>query len=300
MPEAFTDARLARIADKLAVARVMTVRPTPFGSDVHKFELRPPLPETVVTEFEERHEIELPSGYRLFVTDLGDGGAGPGYRMRPLRDTCDGRCRPGHLARSSPYLPGPRYYGDWEQRHEDPPGPHRVFLPGTLWLADHGCTLHTQLIVTGPSRGRLFNLDVDGPVGPYVVEDQDFLAWYERWLDEAMTGYDVGWFGERLPLTEAELLQVLAADAAPHRRIRAGESLLLLPAVSDRAWHALEHAARFDDDPVVRSALWEVLDSTRPFDPPKIVPIPPSAVDASAPEPTQFRHDPWAADPWAD
>jgi integrase/recombinase XerD len=33
-----------------------------------------------------------------------------------------------------------------------------------------------------------------------VAVGADFLAWYERWLDEAVAGYDVGWFGERLPL----------------------------------------------------------------------------------------------------
>src|SRR6185437_3308140 len=152
--------------------------------------------------------------------------------LSSLVASCSG-CQPGHLRRPGPYLPGPRYFGDWEQRYEDPPGPARMFLPGTLRLAGHGCSLVTQLVVTGPARGRLFNVDYEGPVGPYVVEDNDFLAWYERWLDEAVAGYDVGWFGERLPLEEPGLIAALARDPSPARRARAGESLLQLPVPGD-------------------------------------------------------------------
>jgi hypothetical protein len=251
--------RLGRIADKLAAARAMPVPPKAFGVEGHWFKLGAPLPEAVVAEFEQRHEVTLPPAYRLFVTGLGDGGAGPGCGLSRLSASCRGGCLPGHLTRPSPYLPGPRYRGDWEQRHEDPPGPDQMFLRGTLKIADHGCTLVTRLVVTGPARGRLLNLDCDGPAGPYVVEDAGFLAWYERWLDEAVAGYDVGWFGERLPLEEPGLTAVLAGDPSPERRARAGESLLQLPAVSDSAWTALSDAMATDLSAAVRATLWDLL-----------------------------------------
>jgi hypothetical protein len=251
--------RLGRIADKLAAARAMPVPPKAFGVEGHAFKLGAPLPEVVVTEFEERHEVALPPAYRLFVTGLGDGGAGPGYHLSSLSTSCRSGCLPGHLARPSPYLPGPRYLGDWEQRYEDPPGPDRMFLRGTLQVSDHGCTLVTRLVVTGPARGRLLNLDCDGPAGPYVVEDADFLAWYERWLDEAVAGYDVGWFGERLPLEKPGLIATLAGDPSPARRARAGESLLQLPAISDSIWRVLSDAMAADADAFVRATLWDLL-----------------------------------------
>ncbi|WP_344475192.1 hypothetical protein [Nonomuraea monospora] len=250
--------RLERIAGKLAAVRAMPIRPDAFGTDAHGFELEPPLPEAVVAEFEERHEITLPSAYRLFVTELAGGGAGPGCGLRELDTSCCTRRRSGHLAQPSPYLPGPRYVGDWEERYEDPPGPDDVFLRGTLSIAEHGCSLVTQLTVTGPARGRVFNLDHGGPVGPYVTEDADFLAWYERWLDEAVAGYDVGWFGERLPLEEAELVAALADDPSAERRARAGESLLQLPAVSEGGWAALTGAMMTDPHPMVRAEMWDL------------------------------------------
>ncbi|GII57263.1 hypothetical protein Pth03_56520 [Planotetraspora thailandica] len=251
--------RLGRIAGKLAAARAMLVPPKAFGVEAHGFKLGAPLFEAVVAEFEERHEVTLPPAYRLFVTELGDGGAGPGYGLCRLSASCCARRRSGHLAQPSPYLPGPRYLDDWDQRYEDPPGPDRIFLRGTLRIADHGCSLGTQLIVTGPARGRLLNLDYEGPVGPYVVEDTDFLAWYERWLDEAIAGYDVGWFGERLPLEEPELVAVLADDPSPERRARAGNSLLQLPAISDSAWTALVGTMTTDVDATVRAEVWDLL-----------------------------------------
>ncbi|GAA1536538.1 hypothetical protein GCM10009827_063920 [Dactylosporangium maewongense] len=257
MPVSDTDhVRLERIAAKLAAARALPTLPDAFGVDGHRFDLGAPVAEAAVVDWEERHEVALPAAYRLFVTELGDGGAGPGGGMLRLLDSCDDEgCQPGHLALPSPYLPGPRYFGDWEQRYEDPPGPDRVFLRGTLRIAWHGCSLCTQLVVTGPARGRLFNLDIEGPVGPYVAEDADFLAWYERWLDEAVAGYDVDWFGERLPLDEPALVAVLAGDASPQRRARAGESLLQLAAVSDRGWTAVAEAVSSDEDAGVRAQL---------------------------------------------
>lgn len=237
--------RLERIAGKL-------------GVETHGFELGPPLPEDVVADFERRHDVVLPSAYRLFVTELGNGSAGPGPGLSRLASCC-GHRRSGHLAQPSPYLPGPRYLGDWEQRYEAPPSQDRIFMPGTLEVASHGCSLVTRLIVTGPARGRLINLDYEGPIGPYVVEDADFLAWCERWLDEAAAGYDVGWFGEGLPLDEPELVAVLDGDPSPARRARAGSSLLSLPMVSDSAWSALVGAVTTDGDAAVRASLWDLL-----------------------------------------
>ena len=251
--------RLGRIAGKLGEARALPFELTAFGVEGHEFTLGAPLPESAVAEFEEQHEIALPPDYRLFVTELGDGGAGPGYHLSSLGESCDPDCRPGHLTRPSPYLPGPRYLDDWERRYEDPPGPDRMFLRGTLKIADHGCSLVTRLIVTGPSWGRLLNLDYEGPAGPYVVEDAGFLPWYERWLDEVLAGYDVGWFGERLPLEEPGLIAVLANDPSPARRARAGQSLLHLPIPGERFRPLLAGAMTTDPDATVRAELWDLL-----------------------------------------
>jgi hypothetical protein len=96
-----------------------------------------------------------------------------------------------------------------------------------------------------------------------VVEDADFLAWYERWLDEAVAGYDAGWFGERLPLDEPGLIAALAGDPSPERRARAAYSLLQLPATSADAWAALADAMTSDASATVRATAFDCLRSRK-------------------------------------
>jgi len=50
---------------------------TVFGSIGHQYKLRPPRPAAEIEAFETRHGIELPQDYRYFITEIGDGGAGP-------------------------------------------------------------------------------------------------------------------------------------------------------------------------------------------------------------------------------
>lgn len=61
-----------------------------FGSGSHRYKLNPPLPASVVEAFEERHRVTLPEDYRFFLTEFGDGGAGPYSGVLPFgRDDDD-------------------------------------------------------------------------------------------------------------------------------------------------------------------------------------------------------------------
>ena len=53
--------------------------PEIFGKEGHNFLLNPTLDEAAVTGFEAKHRIQLPADYRLFITKIGNGGAGPYY-----------------------------------------------------------------------------------------------------------------------------------------------------------------------------------------------------------------------------
>jgi hypothetical protein len=231
--------------------------PVKYGVESHHYRLRPPASVSAIAEFEESHGVRLPEQYRRFLIEAGDGGAGPAHGLRPLASACaaeDGQgCRPGHLTRECPYLPGPRYPWWWEDLYEDPPGPDGMSLPGTLLVCSGG-SLQTRLIVAGPARGRLFNVDVDG-MGPYVVEDRDFLSWYERWLREVDEGIDGYWFGEKPPGGEAELAAILDRDPAAHRRARAALWLLELPSLGTAGRAALVHAVARDSDAHVRATV---------------------------------------------
>lgn len=61
------------------LARLARKHPDVFGADSHDFEVNEPLSEREVAKFERKHGIALPAEYRWFITNVGNGGAGPFY-----------------------------------------------------------------------------------------------------------------------------------------------------------------------------------------------------------------------------
>jgi len=192
--------RLQRISAALAVIRGRPWRPSMFGVEEHQFRLGPPLAEEDVAAFERSHEVALPEGYRAFVTRIGHGGpgryggAGPFYGLLPLdrwdealtADAC-----PGVLGVPFPAAPGREYGTDWLGEAglaED----GAEWFPGALALSHAGCGDMAVLVVTGPGRGRVaYTRGASQP--PYYPRDEDFLGWYQRWLD-AVLARERWWF----------------------------------------------------------------------------------------------------------
>ena len=70
-----------------------------FGSGVHQYPPdAPPLAPSVVEAFEERHRASLPQDYRCFITEIGDGGAGPYDGVLLFGEQDDDRIVPGKPA----------------------------------------------------------------------------------------------------------------------------------------------------------------------------------------------------------
>lgn len=55
-----------------------------FGSSMHKYSFNPVIPISKVRDFEKRHKIKIPQGYVDFLTQVGNGGAGPDYGLYSL------------------------------------------------------------------------------------------------------------------------------------------------------------------------------------------------------------------------
>lgn len=55
-----------------------------FGASGHGFELNGPISERELVGWERGHGIELPADYRAYLSELGNGGAGPYYGSFPL------------------------------------------------------------------------------------------------------------------------------------------------------------------------------------------------------------------------
>ena len=73
-----------------------------YGSDLHRHEFAPVAALSDVRDFEERHNIKLPQSYVEFLTQVGNGGAGPDFGLLSLQQL-ELRNFYAHSNRSVPY-----------------------------------------------------------------------------------------------------------------------------------------------------------------------------------------------------
>lgn len=157
-----------------------------FGSHSHAHLFQPPLPVEDAEAWEELMEVRLPEDYRLYLTRLGNGGAGPAYGIAsfrcPLQDCLrepavfsdDQEERFNDLAR--------RWYAysnededqlyrayceqtseerrmnccDWSEaryRFVEKTVIHFLFKSGQLFIANQGCSQDIYLLLSGSHRG---------------------------------------------------------------------------------------------------------------------------------------------------
>lgn len=198
--------RISRIAEKLRTARERGLRP--FGVEAHGFRMGAPLAAADIAAFEARHAVRLPDGYRAFITQLADGGAGPAYGTFPLKKTLEverGPMPAGFLARPFPPVAAadpredPAWDDLWERAERGELTPEEKALEiagvssGTLVLCHEGCGYLHLLVVTGPTRGQMW-LDTTCSGGDFAPLQVDFLEWYERWLDDTLAGGPGTWW----------------------------------------------------------------------------------------------------------
>ena len=152
---------LARIREKVSVLEV------PMG---------PCLSEAAIADFEGACGIRLPEACRLFLQTVGDGCSCAGFPLRALGDA-ERRdlSRPFQLEEAWVWEDDPREEAVIQEEIKT------KVCQGTLELIDFGCCDGYSLIVTGACRGEVWNLSDVGaqPCCPR----QDFLGWFELWLD---------------------------------------------------------------------------------------------------------------------
>jgi hypothetical protein len=183
-----------------------------FGETYHDFRLNPCLNETELRRFEASHSITLPGDYRLFLTEISNGGAGPYYGIFPLGmiDGTDSALQPwkendGFIGKlSEPF----GLMQSWNDLTLQPPEElstiniqeydrqveafdkvywHPGRMDGAIPICHLGCALRIWLIVTGEQAGYLWR---DGraeytgisPVLLYDHSQATFSSWYEEWL----------------------------------------------------------------------------------------------------------------------
>jgi len=210
--------QIRRIKNKLLEAKEVDKKLIVFGANKHKYYLNPPATELEVLEFERKFSIELPECYRSFITQIGNGGnsnaksaAGPYYGIYPLGEHVD------DLIYDNPekYLKNdciiyPNMTDDyWESLTNDTDENEDIsdedyekktgkIYAGILPIGSQGCSYLHAIILNEQYKGRVVNLDMDMQK-PHFTFEKNFLDWYEKWLDEVISGELITtkptWFG---------------------------------------------------------------------------------------------------------
>ena len=236
--------QLQRIQQKLAQAKAADKDLQVFGASSHKYHLNPPVTEAEVLAFEKKYGVRLPECYRAFMLTIGDAKAkkldfiaGPYYGLYAFGTQVDDLLYEG----SEIYLKTPCALSpdmtqeEWEklsapletdeeelEDFEDDEEEGYVIevedkyfaerakvFGGLLPLGSQGCTYYHALVLNGKYAGRVVNVDLD-LAQPKFAFETNFLDWYERYLDEVISGQLMDdsptWFGYHRGEPAEELL----------------------------------------------------------------------------------------------
>ncbi|TWU07784.1 SMI1/KNR4 family protein [Stieleria varia] len=183
-----------------------------FGAEAHGFKLNPVVRKSVVVKFEARHGIKLPEDYRRFITELGNGGAGPYYGVFKFRemDDCHSFQRwkendgfVGTLSKPFPHTrawndvpPFPEEQDDESLYDAEMERFYEIYwntenVNGAIPICHQGCAYRNWLIVTGPEAGHIWEdlrTDQEG-LKPTQLKRKTrvtFFKWYNDWLQQAV------------------------------------------------------------------------------------------------------------------
>lgn len=157
-----------------------------------------PIPYENLQKFEEMHHIKLPIEYREFLLNVSDGGVGPGYGIFPL-ETALQYSTNLHLPWINPteynelfkYDSGKDEGKSFDKRMnsivDGVKSPeldlYNARENGILYISDGGCGTNIFLAVSGAKRGQVW-IDLNVTEEGYAFIADNFLSWYEEWLDK--------------------------------------------------------------------------------------------------------------------
>ncbi len=155
-----------------------------------EYSANPVLTPQEVASFEKKHSCRLPEGYREFLLQVGDGGAGPVWGLSRLGEHFSSydhqeECFIDDVDLSLPFP----HLEPWNDGDCPDDGAYfsEAHVAGSLMILDRGCALSARLVLNGPCRGEIWNDDRTDRKGihPHLAPDgsrYQFLPWYLDWL----------------------------------------------------------------------------------------------------------------------
>ena len=213
--------QLLRIQQKLAQAKAADKNLEVFGADAHQYHLNPPVSEAEVLAFEKKYGVQLPECYRAFMLTIGDAKAkksdfiaGPYFGLYAFGTSVDSllyekietylkapcNLSPDMTQEEWETLSDPLLFSEEEEEDDDDKyfAERAKVFGGLLPMGSQGCTYEHALVLNGKYAGRVVNVDLD-LAQPKFAFEANFLDWYERYLNEVISGQLIDdrptWFG---------------------------------------------------------------------------------------------------------
>ncbi|MBD5112878.1 MAG: SMI1/KNR4 family protein [Ruminococcaceae bacterium] len=178
-----------------ALARERNPNPQEFGAIKHKYLFDPPIGIDKVREFETASGLTLPEAYIQYLTQIGNGGAGPDYGLFPLEKI------------KAIYDPNEEIFLDKKDIDEEWAEICRAYdeslenddseylkieqraFNGSVIIGTPGCTMYTILMCKGENYGKIGIIDSD-MVEEYVPQifDKTFEEWILEYFRKAAEG----------------------------------------------------------------------------------------------------------------
>lgn len=275
--------QLIRIKKKLLEAKHVDKDLKVFGADYHKYLINKPATLEAVQKVESTYSIKLPACYRSFLLHIGNGGtshsgsgAGPYLGIYPLGEDVGELTHSPLLSLKNDCLLHPKMSAEFWQSlskntrvdadnkgldNNDDYDELRVKLyGGILPIGSQGCTYLHGIVLNGKYEGRVVNLDADGdgdgdgetPRFTFAFEN-NFLDWYERWLDEVISKEliheNAGWFGYTMGGSDTNLVATFLNSASDIEKNDCLEAILRKQKIENATIHIIENELLNRDTP---------------------------------------------------
>ncbi len=213
--------QITRIREKLAQLKKLDTDCAVFGAEQHQYKLNPVLKPQKVVTFETKHGAKLPLEYIAFLTQLGNGGAGPFYGLEKLEKSLfQDLDSPDKAFINNLALPFPhssawnpidaleiinekleKAAADEDEDAEMELWDEKTDLlypnenqNGFLNICNFGCGINLCLVVNGAEKGNIWTDNRAYDAGFYPTNEDEFgnntripfLDWYENWLDTSI------------------------------------------------------------------------------------------------------------------
>ena len=144
----------------------------------------------------------MPSEYREYLKNIGNGGAGPFYGLLELEDNDNNLT---DLSMEFPYtydkpLKLVEVYEAMDEMDDENEEEQEQFLNeiyeksvrGIIFLAHEGCGMYSVLVVKGEEYGNVWYFDFANDAGTYPLTSEKtgksmkFFEWMELWIDKSL------------------------------------------------------------------------------------------------------------------